>query len=55
MDNILDRIWTAFQRLFADLSGGNFTDIALTDLGIVAMVVAVPLFTIMVVVGNPRN
>ena len=55
MENFFDRILLAFARLFGDIAGGDFGDIAFSDLGIVVVVIALPLFTIMTLVGNPKN
>jgi len=55
MDNVLDYVRGAFQRLFFDISDGNFSDIALTDLGVVAMVIAIPLFTIATFIGTHQK
>ncbi len=55
MEYILDRIELAFLRLFEDISGANFGEILFFDLGIVAAVIAVPLFFFGTIIGGPRN
>ena len=52
MEYILDRIELAFLRLFEDFSGANF---GVSNLGIVAAVIAVPLFMFGTIIGGPRN
>jgi hypothetical protein len=55
MENLFDRVGLAFLRLFGDLAGGNLSDVLLSDVGIVAAVVAAPLLMIYTVVSGPRN
>ena len=55
MGNIADRIVLAFANVFGDAVGGDFGDITFSDFGIVVVVIAVPLLTIMTIMGNPRS